>query len=505
MALLADPVWRLNNLYSIADKNQEIIPFVMNVAQRDFQKNAHWRDIILKSRQWWFTTYCVVLGFDTMTTRPNTNCLFIAHKKDEADAILKNKVPVLWNNYRVKDKLYYEVQTDQAWEFRIWFSPNDPSINSFIKTSLSWVSGTYHYMHVSEFALIERMRKGASDEIIRWFAAVPPDGKIIIESTARWAYGTYHEMFMQAWERTQSWLPLGPTEWKGHFYNWFLDPEVQHVQYIIPVNKMKEAEFFRQTQMDYKLNDKQINWFYNKYLQLKSDKNILLSEYPRSISDAFRASSNAYFNQELLDLQPTRPPIAVQGWWKAYAIYDKTHKYCLGADPAGGKGGDNATIVIIDVTARSVCAEYCNAFTTPAQLADEINKVGGKYGYCLAGVERNNHGHAVLERLKSLNYPNIYAQLNRNEMDDKETKELGFLTTRTSKPIILSNLSQALNDFSLLVVSETIKAELSVFPRDASDMVDGDEEVWHFDRVMALAIAWEVRKYLPSDSILVTS
>lgn len=142
---------------------------------------------------------------------------------------------------------------------------------------------------------------------------------------------------------------------------------------------MKEREFFEKTKSDYKLNDAQISWWYGKYQQLNYDKNLLLSEYPRSISDSFRSSSNSYFNQDLIDLHLTREPIAVSGGWKFFSKYNASHTYCLGADPAGGKGGDNAAIIVIDITTGEVCAEFANKFTTPAQLADEVNMIATNY------------------------------------------------------------------------------------------------------------------------------
>lgn len=89
------------------------------------------------------TTFCVVDAFDYITTTPNAYCMFIAHLKRESDAILKNKMPVLWNNWNLKDYMYYKLQVDQSGEFRIGFDKVDTSMNSFIRAGTSGVSGTY--------------------------------------------------------------------------------------------------------------------------------------------------------------------------------------------------------------------------------------------------------------------------------------------------------------------------------------------------------------------------
>lgn len=60
------------------------------------------------------TTLMVVDAFDSVVMNPNTYCMFIAHQKRESDAILKNKIPVLYDNWKLKNYLYYKLQVDQA-------------------------------------------------------------------------------------------------------------------------------------------------------------------------------------------------------------------------------------------------------------------------------------------------------------------------------------------------------------------------------------------------------
>ena len=501
---LLDKNWRIDRLYSILDKDGRLVPYKRNMYQRKFDEEKHGRDIILKSRQLWFTTHCVVSSFDTMLFSPHYYSMFIAHSKKEADQILQNKLPTLWETAKIRDVIDYDVINDQAGEFRIGFNKNDLSENSFIRAGTSGVSGTYQFMHISELAVMEREEKGRADEVLRGTLAVPYDGRIVIESTARWDYGKFHDMFVEAWDRTQSGHKLLPTEYKAHFFNWFDDPEIQKVNDLISFSQMKEREFFEKTKSDYKLNDAQISWWYGKYQQLNYDKNLLLSEYPRSISDSFRSSSNSYFNQDLIDLHLTREPIAVSGGWKFFSKYNASHTYCLGADPAGGKGGDNAAIIVIDITTGEVCAEFCNKYTQPHTLWDEINMFWRNYGNCLAVVEQNNHWHWVIERLKHLNYPNIYSRFRKNTYNDQESKELWFLTTSLTKPAILSNLSVAINTFAIQIVSESLKAELARYPREASDIIWGDDEIGHFDRVVWLALAVEGSKWISSGNTIVS-
>lgn len=93
-----------------------------------------------------------------------------------------------------------------------------------------------------------------------------------------------------------------------------------------------------------------------------------------------------------------------------------------------------------------------------------------------------------------MKYPNIYNRVKKDDTYNSENSdELGFVTTGTSKPAILSALSRALNTYALRVPSDAIKTELKRYPRKESDLIHSEEETGHWDRVMALAIAWEAR------------
>ncbi len=494
---LRDKNWRMDNLYSINDKLSQLVPFRRNLYQQQFNTQKHWRDIILKSRQLGMTTDCVVDAFDEVVWTPNFYCMFISHLKRESDAILKNKLPVLWSNYKVKNFMKYKVLVDQAWEFRVGFDEKNDSISSYIRAGTSGTSGTYNYMHISELAPMEEAEKGRADDVIRGTGSVPYDGKIVIESTARWDFWTFHDMFVEAWDKTKSWHKLLPTEYKAHFFNWFNDPEIQMVKETIPVHEMKNRDLFEQTMRDNNLSLKAINWWYSKFAQFNYDLNKLFSEYPRTVADAFRASGDPYFNQELLDMHPTRQPIAVQGSWKFYAKREFHHVYSIWGDPAGGNWGNNAAIVITDLTVGEVVAEYCNKFTPPEELGNILHKYGTLYNNAVVCVELNNHGHAVILQLKHLKYVNIYTRIANDKHDDTEKEELWFVTDWRSKPAILSALSLAVNTFALRISSPDIKLELNRYPRKESEVVQSDTDGNHWDRVMATALSWEWRKQAP--------
>jgi hypothetical protein len=121
----------------------------------------------------------------------------------------------------------------------------------------------------------------------------------------------------------------------------------------------------------------------------------------------------------------------------------------------------------------------------PHELAAACATLGSRYNTALIAVERNNHGHSVLQCLeRELSYPRIY------EHDDKKP---GWPTNAVTRPTMLDDLEAAhtsglfrspdravLTQFRHFVVNERGKPEAA----------NGE----HDDLVMAAAIGWAVRQ-----------
>lgn len=205
-------------------------------------------------------------------------------------------------------------------------------------------------------------------------------------------------------------------------------------------------------------------------------------------------STDNYFSKTHLDMNPVREPILSMGNWVFYAKRNPSHVYVIGADPAGGNGGDYACAVVIDLTVGEVVAHFYSQFANEMVFGNEICEKGELYGNALIVIEKNNHGGAVILQCIHNNYPNLYEEkIKTDTFSDEYTKRIGFLTTGKSKPIILSSLYSAINNFVLRIPSAIIKKELELYPREYVDKIAVDSEFGHFDGVMALALAWEGR------------
>lgn len=286
---LLDKEWRIENLYVIRDKEQNLIPFVRNKAQKHFAQNRHSRNLILKSRQLGFTTYEALDSLDDTLFTRNMECLMIAHGIKPAENIFDVKVELAWKNLPKEIKKLYRVDANTAQTLKFEFG--DGTFSS-ISVSTSGRSGTYNRLHITEFAEVCRKYPEKAREIIEGtLPAVPTHGRVDIESTSQGASGRFYDMFMEAYQRGE---PVLPIQYKAHFYNWTWDEEIEGIKVAAMPSE------FKAYQVLHKLTDKQVTYYYYKWVSLNRDWNALHREYPTTPEEAFEAIiEGTYYGTEM--------------------------------------------------------------------------------------------------------------------------------------------------------------------------------------------------------------
>ena len=282
--------WRTANLYKIRDKQKNLIKFIRNKAQSHFNQNKWSRNIILKSRQLGFTTDESLDSLDDALFTRNTECLLIAHNLDAGKAIFDKKIELAWKNVRPELRQLYKVDANTAQTLKFEFG--DGSFSS-IAVDTTGRSGTYNRVHITEFAdVCKKYPNKVKDILEGTIPAVPTNGRVDIESTSQGASGEFYEMFMQAWERGE---PKYPVEYKAHFYNWTWDEEIEQ---IVPEPNLPDE--FKEYQKLNNLTDKQISYYYQKWLSLNKDWNSLHKEYPTTPEEAFEVIiEGSYYGVEI--------------------------------------------------------------------------------------------------------------------------------------------------------------------------------------------------------------
>lgn len=230
-----------------------------------------------------------------------------------------------------------------------------------------------------------------------------------------------------------------------------------------------------------------------------TDKRMIPQEYPETPEEAFLSSGNKFFDPTIsVNLKTEAPKLELNNW-KYFRDFEPGHRFAAGGDVSEGVGRHNSTIVVLDLDALvdagdrkvkkcKVAAIYANNRIKPDMLAYEFQSAGNRYGSCMVAPERNNHGWATLTKLKDI-YWNIYK-------DEKD--QLGFLTNLATKPRMMHDLQTAMHQDLIDVSDEALKREIISYTAEDLNNNNTDEEdetQGHFDRVIALAIAWQMRNY----------
>ena len=164
----------------------------------------------------------------------------------------------------------------------------------------------------------------------------------------------------------------------------------------------------------------------------------------------------------------------------------------MGVDTAEGLvHGDYSCAQVLDVRAGEQVAVW-HGHIPPDTLAHEVYMLALWYNDALTCVESNNHGLTTITQLRHMGHPNLFRKRLLNRSTTKVSQEFGWKTTRTTKPLLIDDLGMALRAGEMRVHDRYTLAELRTYVRSERGSMGGSP---HDDRVMALALANEMRQY----------
>ena len=469
------------------------------------------RDLICKPRQLGFTTVICALFFADTVLRPHTTSVMIAHEAQSTERIFEI-VHLFWQLLPAPERerigrAKYSNRREYYW----------PAIGSrfFVGTAGALTFGrgaTIQNLHCSEFAFWPE----PAEALLAALEAVPDDGRVVIESTANGMGNYFHDLWTQALE--------GRGRFKPQFYTWFEDPS-----YVAAVSDSERTAWtwhLRHRQADagenaltpqevalidrHGLRLEQIKWARLKRADLREKFD---QEYPTDPVSCFLASGRCIFDTQNLMAIARRiasepgpesmtsmivggeaislPPASLLVWKRP----EPDHHYCIGADVGEGLAeGDASCAVVLDRASGEQVAEL-HGRVSPERFAVLLNALGRYYRRAEIAVERNNHGHSTLNTLRNVcQYPLLYYHTAYDSgHGHPRSVQLGWPTNSATKPILVDDLSEAINTRSLLVRSQLLVNEAMTFVLDDNGNA-GAQPGKFDDRIMAAGIAWQVRK-----------
>lgn len=283
---LADPWWRLNNLYKIKDKAGNVITFRPNWAQKELYESMWYLDIILKARQLGMTTFIQIFMLDRCLFNDNQNAGVVAHNKEDAEAFFADKIKFAYDNLPQDLKKLRPATSDTTRSLKF-------SNGSHIRVGTSMRSGTYQYIHVSEFGkMCAKYPEKAREVITGTLNTVAPGQMVFIESTAEGPFGEFYDMCQIAEDITMAvengQTTFTPMDYRFFFFPWHRHPDyVLHEKVDIPDKLMLYFKELRE-EHDIELRPEQKFWYVKKAAE-QSDK--MKQEYPSTPAEAFERST----------------------------------------------------------------------------------------------------------------------------------------------------------------------------------------------------------------------
>jgi hypothetical protein len=363
---------------------------------------------------------------------------------------------------------------------------------------------TINDLHVSELSRWPEQEK----MMIGLMQAVPKDGRIIIETTAN----GYGDFFNNLWTKNKD----HPDPFVCHFLPWFKLPE-----YVLPTGGITAQELLEDEKNlvnQYGLSLEQIAWRRWKISQMGGDWkdpktwDTFKEQFPSTAEEAFITSGNPVWSPTLMSYYLTgcKPakiignlrgydPITVddneRGFLKVWKEPEEFHTYAIGVDVAEGKvvlsgedkkDRDYSCAQVFDKTTYEQVAKWYGNID-PDQLGVQLDMLGRYYNDALIGVERNAVGVTPLIKLRDLNYPHIYYGEKFGQMTERVTSELGWVTTNSSKELIISEATELLRDKRITFYDEDTISEMRSFVRNVDGRA-GAARGRHDDMVMSALI-----------------
>lgn len=319
---LADPMWRLQNLYKIMIKGDDgedslVIQFKPNRAQRRFIARLHHRNVILKARQLGFTTLIAIVWLDHALFNPNVRCGIVAQDREAAEAIFRDKVKFAYENLPPALKEAMPLARDSATE--LLFGHN----NSSVRVATSMRSGTIHRLHISEFGKICAKFPDKAQEVVTGsIPAVPKSGILVIESTAEGREGEFYEITQRALAMQQAGKVLTERDYRMHFFPWFEEPNYRMNPDLVVITD-KDHEYFDsiEAKAGVTIEPAQRAWYVaTRDADFPNKPERMWQEYPSTPEEAFQKSTEGTYYVNELALARKERRITVVPWERSVPV-----------------------------------------------------------------------------------------------------------------------------------------------------------------------------------------
>lgn len=389
-----------------------------NAIQSAFEVSRTGRDLVLKPRQVGLTTWELARDVWFFLTRPGAQVVVVCQSDKDDSAVRENAEKV---------KRMFASLADAGISIQFRSSSTTHWVLASTNASLKIIgagaskkaaqkkgrSGTIHRLHVTEAAFFEH----AATTMNALLECVPPQElgtEVVVESTANGAAGWFFERYSAAKE--------GRGSFKAHFFSWLAQEEyrvaLEPGEVIEPANDNdREVELVEK----HGATPEQLKWYRLKVAD-KGNADEVDQEFPLDEDTCWITPGRTFFSKIQTNRLIARsvPPLSEEQvgedgaigtlsiWSEPVAGFD----YVIAVDPSEGLKGESeassgdpgAAVVYRRDTGEHVATLH--GYFPTWEMARLVTELGERYNWALLVIERNNHGHAVLQAIdRELHYP----------------------------------------------------------------------------------------------------
>jgi hypothetical protein len=451
--------------------------------------------LLLKYRRGGFTTIEQAMSYMVAVTRPRSAVATLAHTGGSTSRIFRIAM------------LYHERD------------PKAPKRISDSKTVLEFHNGSQFFVGTAGghgFARGDTLQRVHGSEVSKWMRSkrstasmedvedlaagllgAASNGEIVFETTPNG-----REWFCIQYEESK----LGLNEFTPIFLRWFDDPMNRLAPGQYDVTEIMDTLSAEELALIAKhgLDMSQIAF---RRQAKKIYKRLFPQEMPEDDKTCFLASGVCFFDTDfILSMLEIMPEQKSFGRWMhlpgGYEVRWKEpelgREYVAGCDTSEGLPGcDLNGVGILDKVSGEQVASIHGLFN-PRVLAGHAVRICTDYNQAMLGIERENHGHAVIQRVVELGYrkphfrggPLFYF----DKKQDVRKSRAGWTTNGETRPVMLEDLAEAVENRWMKVHDQDFLGECLSFRLQSNGKFEADSGA-HDDQVMKWAVAWQMRKY----------
>lgn len=344
------------------------VPFRLWPAQKRLLGTLHDNQlvVILKARQLGISWLALGYALWTLIYRPIASISVFSRRETEAVYMISNeRLRGMFHHLPAWMRSGHKSTVDSG---REWILSNGSAVRAFPTSAGD--------SYVSTLAIIDEA--DLAPDLNYLMGAVKPTidngGKLVLLSRSNKSEPG------SEFKRIYKGAKAGDTDWKAAFLPWSANP-------------LRDQAWYERQRKD--------------ILARTGSLDDLFEQYPESDEQALSARSldKRISPIWLIGCYEERKPLWVRGspsipGLELYSPPVTGKRYVIGADPAeGNPGSDDSSLTVMDLVTGAEVATLAGKFE-PSIFAGYIAQVSRFYNYAPAMVERNNHGHSVIQWLE---------------------------------------------------------------------------------------------------------